>query len=94
MEINNYYKDDELLAWLGSRVFYEDEHFGRALTNEEINDRKKLEEEYKEEIKLAEAMLKANPNFVKLSLENKINLATDLVLRLKEISAKESNKQR
>ena len=34
-------------------------------------------------------MLKANPSFEKLSIENRINLATSLILELKEISSKE-----
>lgn len=89
MERSNYYKEDEFLVWLGSRAFYGDEYYGRALTNEELEERVKLEEEYIEEINIAEAMLKANPSFEKLSIENRINLATSLILELKEISSKE-----
>lgn len=89
----NYYKEDELLAWLGSRAFYGDVHYGRALTNEELEKREKLEKEYKEEINIVEAMLKANTNFEKLSMENKINLATSLILELKEINLKEKKRK-
>ena len=83
------YIDNERLMWLGARAFDSEEHFGKALTEKELEERKALEEEYKVEIGLAEAMLKANPKFEGLSMENKINLAGNLILKLKEINIKE-----
>lgn len=43
----NYYKWDNDMAWVATQVF-SDEHFGTAITNDELDERLKLKEEYKD----------------------------------------------
>ena len=89
----NYYKCDNDMAWLAAQVF-SDEHFGDALTNDELNKRIKLEEEYKDEIGLVKELVKNNPNFENLSYENKINFVANMIVGLHNKREENKRKQR
>ena len=73
------YKTYEDLCWVASRTFM-DGHYGRSLTDIELEERKKLEEEYAEEIIEVKPLLKMISDFDKLSMEDKINFAVSLIL--------------
>lgn len=77
------YDLDEDMRWLASKVV-SDDHYGAAVSESELEYRKNLEEEYKNEIGLAKLMLAENPRFNELSLEDKINLSGNLILELAE----------
>ncbi|MBQ9833585.1 MAG: hypothetical protein IJO33_00095 [Bacilli bacterium] len=93
MEKVNYYDADERISWLASRVI-SDEHFGVSLTEEELDRRLALEEDYKDEIALAKLMLQNNPNFVDLPVKEQINLAANLILELRERKTKNNDKSK
>ncbi len=84
MKKTNYYKENDEMSWIASRVFDEEIHYGGAITNEELEKRNELEQEYANQIALAKLMLKENPEFNKLSYESKINTAANLILELKK----------
>lgn len=50
-KIINYYKSDKDITWVATQVF-SDKHFGAAITNDELEERLKLMEKYKDEIGL------------------------------------------
>lgn len=89
----NYSKFDNDMAWLAAQVFL-DEHFGSAITNDELDERFKLMEEYKDEIGLVKEVVKNNPNFENLSYENKINFVANMIVGLRNKSEENKRKQR
>ena len=89
----NYYKCDNDMAWLAAQVF-SDEHFGSAITNDELDERLKLMEEYKDEIGLVKEVVKNNPNFENLSYENKINFVANMIVGLRNKREENKRKQR
>ena len=89
----NYYKCDNDMAWVASKVL-SDNHFEGALTNDELNKRIKLEEEYKYEIELVKELVKNNPNFENLSYENKINFVANTIVGLRNKREENKRKQR
>lgn len=91
MQKNNYYNTNEDISWIASKVFL-DEHYGGAITEEELDYRKKLEEEYKDEIALAKLMLENNPQFSELSFKDKINLSANLIMELREKREQNNNR--
>lgn len=80
----DYYSTDEEISWIASKVF-SDEHYGRALTEVELQQRKALEEEYKEEIALAKLMLANNSKFIELPFKTKINISANCIMELREL---------
>jgi len=83
MQKIDYYSTDEEISWIASKVF-SDEHYGSALTEDELQQRIDLEENYKDEIALAKLMLENNPQFSELSFKEKINLSANLIMELRE----------
>lgn len=71
------------LNWIASRVFKE-EHYGNALTNDELSRRQLLEDEYKDEISMAKLMLENNPSFLDLPFEKKLEVAGNLILQIRD----------
>ena len=89
----NYSKCDNDMAWLAAQGF-SDEHFDSAITNDELDERFKLMEEYKDEIGLVKEVVKNNPNFENLSYENKINFVANMIVGLRNKSEENKRKQR
>ena len=87
----DYYNTNDEISWIASKVFT-DEHYGRAITREEYQQRLKLEEEYKDEIELAKLMIKNNPQVSELSYKDQINLSANLIMELRE--KKENNNRK
>lgn len=87
----DYYSTDEEISWIASKVF-SDEHYGSALTEDELQQRLEMEEDYKDEIELAKLMLKNNPQFVDLPFEEKINISANLIMELREKRNKNNGK--
>lgn len=83
MQKFDYYSTDEEISWIASKVF-SDEHYGSALTEDELQQRLEMEEDYKDEITLAKLMLENNPQFVDLSFKDKINISANLIMELRE----------
>ena len=83
MQKFDYYSTDEEISWIASKVF-SDEHYGSALTEDELQQRLEMEEDYKDEIALAKLMLENNPQFVDLSFKDKINISANLIMELRE----------
>ena len=81
------------MAWVATQVF-SDEHFGEALTNEELNKRFKLMEEYKDKIELVRLLIKDNPNFESLSFKDKVNFVANMIAKLKDKREENKRKQR
>lgn len=81
------------MAWVATQVFF-DEHFGTVITNDELDERLKLKEEYKDEIELVKVLIKDNSNFENLSFENKVNFVANMVVELKEKSEENKRKPR
>lgn len=79
----DYYSTNEEISWIASKVF-SDEHYGGAITEEELHQRIKMEEDYKDEIALAKLMLQNNPKFSELSFKEKINISAALIMELRE----------
>ena len=52
MQKFDYYSTDEEISWIASKVF-SDEHYGSAQTEDELQQRLEMEEDYKDEIALA-----------------------------------------
>mgnify|MGYP003299553777 CR=1 FL=1 len=75
-------KYDERECALACSVFT-DEHFGMAITEEEFEYRRKLEEEYKQEIEEAKILISKDNNFTKLSYEEKIIFCIELIRKLR-----------
>jgi len=86
----DYYSTDEEISWIASRVF-SDEHYGRTLTEIEFQERKGLEEEYKDEIALAKLMLENNPKFIDLPFKTKINISANCIMELREMKNKNNS---
>lgn len=84
----DFYKNDEAMSWVAATTFT-DEHHGGAISEEELEYRKKLQEDYREEIDFVKLMVTDNPNFDELSYEDKINFAANLMVSLRE--KKENN---
>lgn len=91
MQKFDYYSTDEEISWIASKVF-SDEHYGSALTEDELQQRLEMEEDYKDEIALAKLMLKNNPQFVDLPFEEKINISANLIMELREKRNKNNGK--
>ena len=89
----NYYKCDNAMAWVATQVF-SDEHLGIAITNDELDKRLKLMEEYKDEIELVKLLIKNNPNFENLSFENKVNFVANMIIELRNKKEENKRKQR
>ncbi len=89
----NYSKCDNDMAWLAAQVF-SDEHFGSAITNDELDERLKLMEKYKDEIGLVKEVVKNNSNFENLSYENKINFVANMIVGLRNKREENKRKQR
>lgn len=87
----DYFKIDEAMSWVAARTF-DDEHFGSAITEEELQYRLSLEERYKDEIAFVKTMIQNNPNFEALSYKDKINFVSNLILDLS--AKKEENKNK
>jgi len=83
MQKFDYYSTDEEISWIASKVF-SDEHYGSALTEDELQQRLEMEENYKDEIALAKLMLENNPQFVDLPFKEKINISANLIMELRE----------
>lgn len=83
MQKFDYYSTNEEISWIASKVF-SDEHYGSALTEDELQQRLEMEEDYKEEIALAKLMLENNPQFVDLPFKDKINISANLIMELRE----------
>ena len=83
MQKFDYYSTDEEISWIASKVF-SDEHYGSALTEDELQQRLEMEEDYKDEIALAKLMLENNPQFVDLPFKEKINISANLIMELRE----------
>ena len=83
MEKIDYYNTDDEISWIASKVF-SDAHYGSALTEDELQLRLEMEEDYKDEIALAKLMLENNPQFVDLSFKDKINISANLIMELRE----------
>ena len=83
MQKFDYYSTDEEISWIASKVF-SDEHYGSALTEDELQQRLEMEEDYKDEITLAKLMLENNPQFVDLPFKEKINISANLIMELRE----------
>ena len=83
MDKFDFYKNDETMSWVAATVFT-DEHHGSAISEEELSYRKRLQEDYKQEIEFVKLMIKDNPNFEKLSYKNKINFVANLIVSLYE----------
>lgn len=93
MQKRDYYSTDEEISWIASRVF-SDEHYGSALTEEELQQRIEMEEDYKDEIALAKLMLQNNPQFSELSFKEKINISANLIMELREKRTKNNGKSK
>ena len=91
MQKFDYYSTDEEISWIASKVF-SDEHYGSALTEDELQQRLEMEEDYKDEIALAKLMLEKNPQFVDLPFEEKINISANLIMELREKRNKNNGK--
>lgn len=78
----------EEAKWIASRVFT-DEHYGHALTGEEVAKMLLLEDEYKDEISMAKLMLEKNPQFIDLPYEKKLEVSSKLITELR--NKKEEN---
>lgn len=76
------------LKWVASRVFT-DEHYGPALTGEEVAKMLLLEDDYKDEIEMAKLMLEKNPQFMNLPFEKKLEVSAKLITELR--NKKEEN---
>ena len=87
----DYYSTDEEISWIASKVF-SDEHYGSALTEDELQQRLEMEEDYKDEIALAKLMLENNPQFVDLPFKEKINISANLIMELREKRNKSNGK--
>lgn len=83
MEKFDFYKNDEAMSWVAATTFT-DVHHGGAVTEDELDYRKGLQETYKEEIEFVKLMVKDNPNFEELPYADKINLAANLMVSLHE----------
>ena len=91
MQKFDYYSTDEEISWIASKVF-SDEHYGSALTEDELQQRLEMEEDYKDEIALAKLMLEKNPQFVDLPFKEKINISANLIMKLREKRNKNNGK--
>ena len=91
MQKFDYYSTDEEISWIASKVF-SDEHYGSALTEDELQQRLEMEEDYKDEIALAKLMLENNPQFVDLPFKEKINISANLIMELREKRNKNNGK--
>ena len=91
MQKFDYYRTDEEISWIASKVF-SDEHYGSALTEDELQQRLEMEEDYKDEIALAKLMLENNPQFVDLPFKEKINISANLIMKLREKRNKNNGK--
>ena len=83
MEKFDFYKDDNIISWLAASIFT-DEHYGDALSDDELNYRKQLQKDYAYEIEFVKLMIKDNPNFDVLSDKDKINFIANLLFSLRE----------
>ena len=83
MQKFDYYSTDEEISWIASKVF-SDEHYGSALTEDELQQRLEMEEDYKDEIALAKLMLENNPQFVDLPFKEKNKISANLIMKLRE----------
>ena len=91
MQKIDYYSTDEEISWIASKVF-SDKHYSSTLTEEELQQRIAIEEDYKEEIALAKLMLQNNPQFSELSFKDKINLSANLIMQLREKRTKNNGR--
>ena len=91
MQKFDYYSTDEEISWIASKVF-SDDHYGSALTEDELQQRLEMEEDYKDEIALAKLMLENNPQFVDLPFKEKINISANLIMELREKRNKNNGK--
>lgn len=82
MEKFDFYKNDEAMSWVAATTFT-DVHHGGAVTEDELDYRKGLQETYKEEIEFVKLMVKDNPNFNELSYPDKINFVANLMVSLR-----------
>lgn len=74
---------NEKMEWIATRTFT-DEHIGRALTANELRERKVWEWEYQDEINEVSKIVKSNEYFGKLEFYQKTNVASTLIKDLKE----------
>ena len=77
---------------LSAKVFA-DIHHGTAISKEEFDYRKKLEEDYKEEINEAKVIISAHTNFNNLPYEDKIIFCIELLKELRIKNNKDSKIQ-
>lgn len=75
----NYY--DEQFLWMAAHSFT-DEHYGSAISEEELANRLMLLEDYKDEIAQAREILKNTPGFADLEYNAKIQYAANLISKL------------
>ena len=91
MQKFDYYSTDEEISWIASKVF-SDQHYGSALTEDELQQRLEMEEDYKDEIALGKLMLENNHQFVDLPFKEKINISANLIMELREKRNKNNGK--
>ena len=77
---------------LAATVFT-DIHHGTAISEEEFDYRKKLEEDYKEEINEAKVIISTHPTFNNLPYEDKIIFCIELLRKLRIKNNKDSKIQ-
>lgn len=77
----DYFEQDETISSLAASVF-DDEHFGSAITEAELDYREELKREYAKELAFAKVITQNNPNFEKLTYKNKINYIANIIVEL------------
>lgn len=75
-------KYDESLCFIAAQIF-DDAHFGKAITEGEFEYRKKLKNEYKEEMEQAKVIVDNDATFESLSYEDKIIYCVELLKKLR-----------
>lgn len=78
-KLSNY---DESLCFIAAQIFV-DAHFGGAITEGEFEYRKKLKNEYKEEMEQAKVIADNDATFDSLSYEDKVIYCVELLKKLR-----------
>lgn len=77
------YKYDEDFCFIAAKCFT-DIHHGNAITEEELELRNELEQEYADAIEMAKGIIAENPEFENMSYEEQINYCCDLLIELQK----------
>ena len=86
------YNNNEKISWIASRTFMND-HYGRTLTEFELEQRLEAEKEYQLEISQVSEIIKTIPGFDKLPIKDKINLTAEMILSFRSFNERENNRQ-